>query len=156
MAFALLAALLQWIWVRGLLHRAIFDAAQFVLTAGAAALVFRAGESFSGSQGALLAAAFLAGVVYTAVNHAFVCLAIGLSESQPIPRVWRDRFHWARFHYLAFGPLAFAAAAAYDSIGIVGLVAFSLPPALLLLSVRQYLERTRAARGMSSPARPSG
>ena len=145
MAFALLAALLQWIWVRGLLHRAIFDAAQFVLTAGAAALVFRAGESFGGSQGALLAAAFLAGVVYTAVNHAFVCLAIGLSESQPIPRVWRDRFHWARFHYLAFGPLAFAAAAAYDSIGIVGLVAFSLPPALLLLSVRQYLERTRAA-----------
>jgi putative nucleotidyltransferase with HDIG domain len=145
MTFALLAALLQWIWGRGLLHRAIFDAAQFVLTAGAGALVYRAGEGLSASRGALLAWAVAAGVVYTAVNHGFLCLAIGLSESQPVTRVWRERFRWGRFHYLSFGPLAYASAVAYDAIGVVGLVAFSLPSALLLLSVRQYLERTRAA-----------
>src|SRR2546430_95848 len=33
MTFALLAALLQWIYLRGALHRALFDASQFVLTA---------------------------------------------------------------------------------------------------------------------------
>jgi hypothetical protein len=145
MTSALLAALLQWIRGRGLLHRAIFDAAQFVLTAGAGALVYRAGESLSTSRGTLALAACVAGIAYTAVNHAFLCLAIGLSESQSIAQVWRERFRWARFHYLSFGPLAYASAAAYDAIGILGLVAFSLPSALLLLSVRQYLERTRAA-----------
>jgi putative nucleotidyltransferase with HDIG domain len=145
MTFALLAAVLQWIWCRGLLHRAIFDAAQFVLTAGASALVYRAGETLADSRGVLVASACLGGVVYAAVNHGFVCLAIGLSESQPIVKVWRERFRWARFHYLSFGPLAYASASAYDAIGVAGLVAFSLPSALLLLSVRQYLERTRAA-----------
>src|SRR5919201_461243 len=145
MTFALLAALLQWVWGRGLLHRAIFDAAQFILTAGTGALVFRAGEMFSDSRGILVASACVAGVAYAAVNHWFLCLAIGLSESQSIARVWRERFRWARFHYLSFGPLAYASASAYDAIGVLGLVAFSLPSALLLLSVRQYLERTRAA-----------
>jgi putative nucleotidyltransferase with HDIG domain len=145
MTFALLAALLQWIWGRGLLHRAIFDAAQFVLAAGAGAAVYRVGESLAASRGTLAVAACVAGIVYTVVNHAFLCLAIGLSESQSIRRVWRDRFRWGRIHYVSFGPLAYASAAAYDAIGILGLVAFSLPSALLLLSMRQYLERTRAA-----------
>ena len=93
----------------------------------------------------MVACAVVAGIVYSAVNNGFLCLAIGLSESQPVRRVWRERFRWARFHYLAFGPLAYASAAGYDAIGVVGLVAFTLPSALLLLSVRQYLERTREA-----------
>src|SRR5919201_4339368 len=68
MTFELLDALLQWIWGRGLLHRAIFDAAQFVLTAGVGALVFRAGETFSTSRGTLALAACFEGIAYTAVN----------------------------------------------------------------------------------------
>src|ERR671934_687874 len=55
MTFALLAALLQWVWGRGLLHRAILDAAQFILTAGASALVYRAGETLADSRGVLVA-----------------------------------------------------------------------------------------------------
>src|SRR5919108_1519361 len=145
MAFALLAALLQWIRSRGLLHRAIFDAAQFVLTAAAGASVFRLLHETLPSRAGAVAAAVVAGIVYSAVNNGFLCLAIGLSEGQPVRRVWQERFRWARYHYLAFGPLAYASAAAYDAIGLVGLVAFTLPSALLLLSVRQYLERTRAA-----------
>jgi putative nucleotidyltransferase with HDIG domain len=145
MTFALLAAVLQWIRGRGLLHRAIFDAAQFVLAAGVAAFAYRLGESVFPPRVGLIAAALVAGVVYSSVNNGFLCLAIGLSESHPMLAIWRDRFRWARFHYLAFGPLAYAAASAYDAIGVPGLIAFSLPPALLLLSVRQYLERTRAA-----------
>jgi len=51
----------------------------------------------------------------------------------------------ARFHFALFGPLALAATVAYREIGLLGLVAFTLPPALMILSVRQYLERTAAA-----------
>jgi putative nucleotidyltransferase with HDIG domain len=145
MMFALVAATVQWISARGLLHRANFDAAQFVLSAGAGAFVYRAGDALFSSRGAMIGAALAAGVAYSAVNHAFLCLAIGLSESQPVRGVWRERFRWGRFHYLSFGLLAYASAMAYDAIGVAGLIAFTLPSALLLLSVRQYLERTRAA-----------
>jgi HD-GYP domain-containing protein (c-di-GMP phosphodiesterase class II) len=59
--------------------------------------------------------------------------------------VWRERFHWARYYFLLFGPLAFVAETAYDVMGVQGLVAFALPPALMMLSARRYLERTAAA-----------
>jgi putative nucleotidyltransferase with HDIG domain len=58
---------------------------------------------------------------------------------------WIERFHWARYHFLLFGPLALAGTIAYEQIGTTGLAAFALPPALMILSVRQYLERTSAA-----------
>src|SRR6266511_672914 len=43
------------------------------------------------------------------------------------------------------GLLSLAATIAYEQIGTAGLVAFALPPALMILSVRQYLGRTAAA-----------
>jgi putative nucleotidyltransferase with HDIG domain len=70
---------------------------------------------------------------------------MSLSEHSSWRGVWLERFHWARFHFALFGPLALAATIAYEQIGITGLAAFALPPALMILSVRQYLERTTAA-----------
>src|SRR5207249_10470588 len=58
--------------------------------------------------------------------------------------VGRERLRWLTIH-LAFGPLALASTIAYDRVGLTGLVAFAVPPGLLVLSVRQYLERTREA-----------
>jgi HD-GYP domain-containing protein (c-di-GMP phosphodiesterase class II) len=59
--------------------------------------------------------------------------------------VWLERFHWARFYFLLFGPLALVAETAYNLMGVQGLVAFTVPPALMMLSARRYLERTAAA-----------
>jgi HD-GYP domain-containing protein (c-di-GMP phosphodiesterase class II) len=70
---------------------------------------------------------------------------MSLAERVPWRTIWFERFHWARFHFALFGPLALAATTAYEQIGTAGLVAFTLPPALMILSVRQYLERTGAA-----------
>src|SRR5207248_434708 len=58
--------------------------------------------------------------------------------------VWNANVRWLTVHYVAFGPLALALALAHNRIGFVGLVAFVLPPALLSLGNRQYLNRTRA------------
>jgi HD-GYP domain-containing protein (c-di-GMP phosphodiesterase class II) len=79
------------------------------------------------------------------VNNGLLCLAMSLAERTPWTVIWFERFHWARFHFALFGPLALAATVAYQQIGTAGLVAFTLPPALMILSVRQYLERTAAA-----------
>src|SRR5581483_7832059 len=60
-------------------------------------------------------------------------------------RVWLERFRWAVPHYLTFGPLAYAVALAYDRMGLLGLGTFAVPPILLGLTMRLYLEHTRAS-----------
>src|SRR2546427_3885528 len=139
MAIAALAAIAQSIRSRSQLYKAVFDAANFAVAGAAASLVFHALDGWR------LPAAVLAGAVYAVVNNGLLCLAMSLAEHTSWPTIWFERFHWARFHFALFGPLALAATIAYEQIGTAGLVAFTLPPALMILSVRQYLERTAAA-----------
>ena len=140
MAVAVVAAFLQWARRRSDLDKAIFDAGNLVIAAGAAGLTFHALDGAS----RLLAAA-VAGCVYAALNNGLVCLAMSLAEKADWRAVWQERFHWARFYFLLFGPLALVAETAYKLMGVQGLVAFTLPPALMMLSARRYLERTAAA-----------
>jgi hypothetical protein len=139
MAIAVAAALAQWLRRRGQLYKAIFDAANFALSAGAASLVYHALSSER------FAAAVAAGLVYAALNNGLLCFAMSLAERTPFRSVWLERFHWARLHFLLFGPLALAGTIAYQQMGITGLATFALPPALMILSLRQYLEQTTRA-----------
>jgi len=140
MAVAVVVALLQLARRRTDLDKAIFDAGNLALAAGAAGITFHALEGPS----RLLAAA-VAGCVYAALNNGLVCLAMSLAEKADWRAVWQERFHWARFYFLLFGPLALVAETAYRLMGVQGLVAFTVPPALMMLSARRYLERTAAA-----------
>ena len=139
MAIAVLAAATQLVRKNSELHKAVFDASNFAISAGAASLVFHALHDWR------FPAAVLAGAVFAVINNGLLCLVMSLAERIPWTTVWFERFHWARFHFALFGPLALAATIAYEQIGVAGLVAFTLPPALMILSVRQYLERTTAA-----------
>jgi hypothetical protein len=139
MAIAVLAAVAEWSRSRSELYKAVFDASNFALSAAAASLVFQTLGDWQ------VPAALLAGAAYAVVNNGFLCLAMSLAEHTPWLTIWFERFHWARFHFALFGPLALAATIAYEQVGIAGLVAFALPPALMILSVRQYLGRTAAA-----------
>jgi HD domain len=139
MAIAVLAALVQSARRRAELYKWIFDAANFALAGAAASLIFQA------IPGWRLPAASVAGIAFAAVNNGLLCLAMSFAERTPISKIWFERFHWARFHFVLFGPVALAATVAYEQVGTAGLVAFTLPPALMILSVRQYLERTAAA-----------
>jgi hypothetical protein len=139
MAVAIAAAFVQSVRRRPELYKAVFDAANFALAGAAASLLF---EALAGWR---LLAAIIAGVAFAAINNGLLCLAMSFAEHTPITKIWFERFHWARFHFLLFGPVALAATIAYEQVGVAGLVAFTLPPALMILSVRQYLERTAAA-----------
>jgi putative nucleotidyltransferase with HDIG domain len=141
MAIAVLTPLVQWVWARGLLHRVVFDAGQLALSAGLASLTYVALEPVA----TMVPAALVAGAVYATVNNGFLCIAIGTSENRSIAAVWRERFGFARFHYLSFGPLALGVSYAYERLGIVGMIVFAVPPVLALLSVRQYVQHTRAS-----------
>src|SRR6266496_3476063 len=43
---------------------------------------------------------------------------------------------------LAAGPLAFALVAGYERFGLLAVLVFSIPPASMMFSVRQYVSRT--------------
>ena len=139
MVIAVLAAVTQSVRRKTELHKAVFDASNFAISAGAASLVFQALHDWR------FPAAVLAGAVFAVVNNGLLCLVMSFAERIPWRTVWFERFHWARFHFALFGPLALAATIAYEQVGVAGLVAFTLPPALMILSVRQYLARTTAA-----------
>jgi putative nucleotidyltransferase with HDIG domain len=140
MAVAVITALAHWAYRRSELEKAIFDTGNYVLAAGAA------GTAFSALGGTpRLLAATLGGGVFAALNVGLVCLAMSLAEGIGFRTVWRERFHWARYYFLAFGPLALVAETAYRLMGLEGLFAFTVPPALMLLAFRRYLEGTEAA-----------
>ncbi len=142
---ALSAAIAQAVRRRGILHRTLFDASNFVLSTATASAAYATVSRTGASPAIQVTAGVLGGVGYAAVNNGLLLLAMGWSEKRPLLAVWRQRFHWARFHFLAFGILGLACSLAYSRIGGVGLLAFALPPALLLYSIRQYLEHTQAA-----------
>ena len=145
MATAALMGAINFIARRGRLNRGIFDAAQFSLAAAAGATVFSILTGFADGHVSALSAAFIAGGAYMVVNVGLLLLALSLADSARPVDLWRERFRWLTPYYLAAGPLAYALTAAYDALGTPGLLAFAVPPAMMMLSVRQYVARTRAS-----------
>jgi putative nucleotidyltransferase with HDIG domain len=125
------------------LNRGVFDAAQFSLSAGAGTAVFYGLHAQHWSPAARLLPSVGAGAAYMLVNVGLLSLAIGLAEEERQLDVWRERFRWLTPYYLAAGPLALALAVAYEKVGLTGLMAFTIPPAMMMVSTRQYVSRTR-------------
>ena len=126
---------------RGRLNRGIYDASQWALAAGGGAAVYHLLES--DDPVLRIAAAVAAAVVYMVANIGLLCVAMGMAERVHPLAVWKDRFRWFTPYYLASGPLALTLVIAYEKTGVLGLLAFALPPAFMMLSVHQYLAKTR-------------
>ncbi len=152
MVVGMAAALAQWLRSRGMVHRALFDAANFVLSAGAAALTYHSivGDSAGGSVRIIAGSG--AGLTYVIVNNGLLCVAMGASANRSPIEIWRNKFQWASAHFLAFGPLGLLAAAAYTSLGPAGLAPFAVAPILLADSMRKTLsQKANAALSASGP-----
>jgi hypothetical protein len=129
----------------GLAHRAAFNAATLALATAAGGAAFAAITSTDPAGDRRLLAAVCAGATFYAVNISLLCVAMGVSEQISPLGVWKERFRWLGPYYLASGALALAIALAFERIGVGGLAAFAVPPAFMMLSTTQYLERTRAS-----------
>jgi putative nucleotidyltransferase with HDIG domain len=128
---------------RGRLNRGVFDAAQLSLAAGTGAFVFHVVGAADWGPSARIAPAVAAGAAYMVVNSGLLCLAMSLADGSNFLEVWQERFRWLIPYYLCAGPFALALTVAYEKIGVIGLLAFTLPPAAMMFSVRQYVSRTR-------------
>jgi HD-GYP domain-containing protein (c-di-GMP phosphodiesterase class II) len=128
---------------RGRLNRGVFDAAQFGLAAAAGTALFHAVGPEDWPSAARIGPAVAAGALYMVVNVGLLTTAMSLAEGRSALEIWRERFRWLTPYYLSAGPLALALNVSYEKVGITGLLAFTLPPAAMMFSLRQYVVRTR-------------
>ncbi|MDP9491288.1 MAG: HD-GYP domain-containing protein [Actinomycetota bacterium] len=129
----------QW----GRLERSVFNAANLSLSVLAGAGAYHLIGAADWNTAARLVPAFAAGIVFMVVNVGLLSLAMSMSEQIPMRAIWRERFRWFTPYYLVSGPLALATTVAFEEAGLIGLIAFGLPPALMMFSIRQYISRTR-------------
>lgn len=143
MVVAVLAAVVLLVRTQSPLHRGVFNAATFALSVAAGGTVYNLVDP--GGHGTIfhLGPSLLAGAAYCVVNVGLLTMAMSLSENLRPFAVWKERLRWFTPYYLASGPLALALASAYESVGLVGMLAFTMPPAMMMLSIRQYVSRTR-------------
>jgi putative nucleotidyltransferase with HDIG domain len=143
MVAALLVAVVNLFVQRGRLDRAAFNAANLALSAAAAAGTYQVLGAPEWTTAARLVPAFGAGIIFMIVNVGLLSIAMSLAEDLSMRAVWHERFRWFTPYYLVSGPLALATTVAFEEAGLIGMLAFGLPPAIMMFSIRQYIARTR-------------
>jgi putative nucleotidyltransferase with HDIG domain len=144
MVAAMLVAVVNLFVMRGRrLDRAAFNAANLSLSAAAAAAAYHVLGTSEWTTAARLVPATGAGIIFMVVNIGLLSLAMSLAEGLSIRSIWHERFRWFTPYYLVSGPLALATTVAFEEAGLIGMLAFGLPPAIMMFSIRQYIARTR-------------
>jgi diguanylate cyclase (GGDEF)-like protein len=87
----------------------------------------------------------LAALAYYLIDTGLISVAIGLSKGTPAITVWKDYFRWLAGHYMVLCGLGLFLTIAYTSMGVSGVVVFSLPVLMMRYAQKQYVERTEAS-----------
>ncbi len=130
---------------RNPLHRALFSMAGLAVTVQAAGFVYQRLGGVSGELGGTLAEIagplVAAATVYFVFNTLLIAVAIGLSTSQPVLRVWNDNFLWSAPSYFVGAGIAFAATSAILNFGIWIALLLCAPLYLTYRTYKVYVGR---------------
>ncbi|MBI3973655.1 MAG: diguanylate cyclase [Chloroflexi bacterium] len=124
-------------------YKVLFNAGTYVISAAAAAAVFRqtAPSLVPANLPLLLLSAALCGATY--YLHTFVVAVAMATELRMGPlRLWAENFRWLWPHYLVLSLMGLLLALAYQAFGVVGVAAFLIPPLMMRYVAKQYLDRT--------------
>ncbi len=91
---------------------------------------------------AVIAPTLVAAGANFAVSAGLLTGIISLSRATSPRTVWSEHFIWLWPHYLVLGLLGLAIASAYQAIGLWGIAVFVVPPLMMRLSFKQYLDKT--------------
>ncbi len=118
-------------------------------TLSAAVLISIISDTNNISLSARVLMAALAAAGFNYAVRTFLISTIGtLATGQHIWAFWREKFQWLYPHYVVFGFLGLALAVAYQQIGVTGLLAFAVPPVMMRLAMKQYVDRTTRSVAM--------
>jgi putative nucleotidyltransferase with HDIG domain len=143
-AVGVVCALVRLVRTHGRVHRGLFNSANFALSAAAGSAAATA-VGADASVALRLPAAFAGGFVFAVINLGLLTFVMSVAEELPLRTVWDERFRWMTPYYLVSGPLALALVVADERVGLLGMAAFTAPPAMMMLAIRQYVDRTRAS-----------
>ncbi len=130
---------------RMLPHRLMFNSGNSVLADVASAIVlssFIGGSAHITVSARVVVVALAAAATNYGVRAVLISSVAGLAAHQRPWTVWREKFQWLLPHYLVFGLLGLALAIAYQQVGVTGLLAFSAPPLMMRLAMKQYVDQT--------------
>jgi putative nucleotidyltransferase with HDIG domain len=125
-------------------HKTLFNFGALMLAGGASVLILQPfkGASHADEFPQVIGPAALAVATNFAINSVLVAVAIGLSTGYRVWSVWDEKFRWLWPHYLVLGGLGLAIAAAFLALGLWGILVFLVPPLMMRISIKQYLDRT--------------
>jgi len=118
-------------------YKVIFNAAEYVLSAGVAGLVYQYTGGIIGFQNffKFILPAALCALTYCLINSILVTIVISFAQDSKISTVWRVNIKEMIPSYLAEAPIGFLMAIVYVEVGIFGILLFFLP---LLLARRSF------------------
>jgi ribonuclease P protein subunit RPR2 len=120
--------------------RVAFDVGALSLAGGAAAATFTGLRQLGVDE---VPACVAAGAAYYAVNLPLLATVIWLSSGTSPLRTLREQFAWLTPHYASYGALAGLFITVWETSGFSVFLVFGLPTAMLWVSERQYVARTR-------------
>jgi signal transduction histidine kinase len=124
-------------------YKALFNCGNYMLAAAVASAAFHAaGARLTPDNLPLLVAVATATGIAHYTHTLLTAVAIAVEHRTSPLRAWVEHFGWLWPQYAAAGVLALLLALAYHEFGIAGAAAFVVPPAMMLYTAKQYIDKT--------------
>jgi putative nucleotidyltransferase with HDIG domain len=125
-------------------HKTLFNFGTMMIAGGAAIVVLDSfpAMDYGRDWPQVIPPTALAGTANFLVNSFLVAVAISLSGSARFRDVWKDNFLWLLPHYVILAVIGVAMVAAYEAMDVWGLAVFIVPPLMMRLSIKQYVDHT--------------
>jgi hypothetical protein len=129
-------------------YKVLFNLGLASTAAGTAGLVFImvGGQSPVTNYAGSVLPMLLAVVWYFCVQSGGVAFVIRLSDGGSFLSIWRSNYRDLLANYLAMGGVSLGMALAFQLLGIIGLLVFSLPLVMAWQSFRLYTAKSEEAR----------
>ena len=82
------------------------------------------------------------GLIYFGIDTGLIAVAISLAQGSSLKTTWQEQFRWLFAHYLVLCVMGLVLSIAYRTLGLPGVIVFSLPAFLTRYAQKQYVERT--------------
>ncbi len=129
-------------------HKVAFNLGLTACAAGVAGLVYQTAGGVvpvTSYQAGIIPVA-LAVLTYYLIDCGGVALAVSISERSPLRAIWRRTYRGLLPHYLAVGGISLGMALAYQTMGVVGMLFFSLPLVMAWQAFKAYSQKSAEVR----------
>src|SRR5205823_3891568 len=124
-------------------YKALFNCGNYMLAAAVASTAFHATGALLTPDNLPLLLVVAAATGLAHFTHTLLtAVAIAVEHRTSPLRAWTEHFAWLWPQYAALGVLALLLALAYHEFGVAGAAAFVVPPAMMLFTAKQYIDRT--------------